>query len=145
MQTIDKLLTGRTVVMVEESATVIEAARTMDDAHVGAILVVDTSGAPRGIFTERDLMTRVVVPGRDPAKTPLFEVMTRDMFTVGPDRPIEAVRRDLQERHIRHVPILSEGRVLGLLSLRDLLRHDLDALADEVEHLTEYIQGPGDA
>ncbi len=144
-QTIDRLITGRKVVTVEESVSALEAARTMTEERVGAILVVAGDGAPLGIFTERDLMARVVVPGRDPAATPMADVMTRDMFTVAPKQTIDAVCRELQERHIRHVPILDGGKVLGLLSLRDLLRHDLAALADEVEHLTEYIQGPGDA
>ena len=145
IETIDKLLTGRKVVTVEESVSALVAARTMTEEHVGAILVVAPDGAPLGIFTERDLMARVVVPGLDPAATPMGDVMTRDMLTVAPNRTIDAVCRYLQERHIRHVPIIDGGKVLGLLSLRDLLRHDLAALTDEVEHLTEYIQGPGEA
>ncbi len=67
--------------------------------------------------------------------------MTSDMFTVPPSRLITEVRATLQARHIRHVPVIADGKVLGVLSLRDLLRHDLAERANQVQQLTDYIHG----
>lgn len=145
MPTIDKLLTGRPALTLPKTATVLEAARAMERDQVGCVLVVDAEGRPEGIFTERDLMIRIVCAGRDPGGVTLDEAMTADMFTAAPSKPISEVRAQLQKRHIRHVPIIAEGRVLGVLSLRDLLRHDLEQRADEVRQLTDYIQGDAPA
>jgi CBS domain-containing protein len=142
MTSIATLLTGQPVHTVLESVTALDAARSMAENRVGAMLVMGRDGRPAGIFTERDLMTRVVVAGRDPARTPLAEVMTRNMYTCRPEQSIAEVSRELQERHIRHLPVFDGSRVLGMLSLRDLLRYDLKQRAGEVAALTQYIQGP---
>jgi len=141
MATIDKLLTGRPALTLPKSATVLEAARAMQRDHVGCVLVVDGDGAPCGIFTERDLMIRIVCEEKDPASVTLEDVMTVDMFTAPASKSISEVRATLQARHIRHVPVIADGKVLGVLSLRDLLRHDLAERANEVQQLTDYIQG----
>ena len=142
MSIIASLLEGRSVVTLTSSASALEAARTMTEARVGALLVTDQESRPSGIFTERDLMTRVVVPGRDPAATPLEAVMTRELFVTAPDARIAAVRLELQRLHIRHVPVVEAGRFVALLSLRDLLRADLEECSLERHKLTEYIQSP---
>ena len=142
MPTIEKLVTGTPPVLMSAQASALEAADAMKQHHVGSVLIVDGDGKARGIFTERDLMVRVVAARRDPGATPLGEVMTRDMFTASPGRTIADVRAQLQARHIRHVPIITEdGRILGTLSLRDLLRHDLDETSQQVRQLTNYIKG----
>lgn len=143
MPTIQKLLTGRAPITMRGDATVLRAAETMSQDRVGAVVVVDDDGQPVGIFTERDLMVRVVVPRRDPATLRLEEVMTRELFTVAPGRATAEVRQQLQSRHIRHIPVVEEGRLIEVLSLRDVLRHDLEACSREVQHLTDYIQGEG--
>jgi len=122
-------------------ATAMDAARAMTAARVGAILVLAEDGALAGIFTERDLMSRVVVPGRDPARTPLAEVMTSEVYAVGPDADLATVRRELQRRHIRHLPIVVGGRVIGMVSLRDVLRADLAEKAREVREMENYFLG----
>lgn len=141
MPTIDKLLTGRAPVILDLDSTVIEAVAAMEEAHIGCVLV-SRGGKPTGIFTERDLMLRVVAKGKDPGATQLSEVMTQDMFTAPPNRPTAEVRAQMSTRHIRHVPIVAEGgKVLGVLSLRDILRADLEARKNEIKQLTDYIQG----
>ena len=143
MPQIQSLLTGRPVLTLREQSTALDAACEMERNRVGAILVTDERGRPRGIFTERDLMVRVVVGGRDPATVRLADVMTHELYTSPPDRKVAEVRRELQERHIRHVPVVRNDEVIGVLSLRDLLRADLERAAHELDETRRYIQGEG--
>ncbi|MEM7516965.1 MAG: CBS domain-containing protein [Planctomycetota bacterium] len=106
MKTIREILSQRPLVQLPRTATALEAARTMKSERVGCVLVTEGQQEACGIFTERDLMTRVIVEGRDPAKTPLEEVMTSEIFVAQGDRSVRQVRREMSERHIRHVPIL---------------------------------------
>lgn len=141
MPEIQSLLTGRPVLALDESSTAMDAARQMKGQQVGAVLVTDGAGQPRGIFTERDLMVRVIVAGLDPQRVRLGEVMTRELYLSPPDRKVADVRRDLQDRHIRHVPVVRDGQVIGMLSLRDLLRADLERASSELSETRRYILG----
>jgi CBS domain-containing protein len=144
MKTIAVLLRGRAPLQLAPNTTVLEAARAMTESHVGAVLVVDDWGKPLGIFTERDLMTRIVVPRRNPDQVRVQEVMTGDLFTATPDTPLASAREQLQARHVRHLPVVRDGRVVEMLSLRDILRADLEETAHELDDLTHYIQGQGE-
>lgn len=141
MQPIGDLLTRPETLSLPTSASTLEAARAMQSAGVGAVLVLADDGSLAGIFTERDLMVRVVVEGKDPGATRVGDVMSRSLYTAAPTERASAVREEMHRRHIRHVPVVAEGRVLGVLSLRDLLRHDLQVKTQEVEAITSYIQG----
>ena len=141
MKTIRELLTGRPPLTIRASKNALDAARAMQEAHVGAILVIDGDGNPIGVFTERDLMKRVVVPGRAPESVLIEEVMTTDLFTADPAGRVNEMAREMQARHIRHLPVVEDGKVLGVLSLRDLLREHLDLKRSEVKALQAYIQG----
>jgi CBS domain-containing protein len=141
MKPIADLIGGRPVHALPESTPVLDAVRAMDVHRVGAMLVLDAEDKLAGIFTERDLMVRVVVPGRDPGAVTLHDVMTRDLFTAAPEDQAHDVARKLQARHIRHVPIVTGGHVVGILSLRDLLAAHLEEKEREVHDLTAYIQG----
>ena len=145
MKTIRSLLTGRSLLTLTPAATAFEAAVAMDEARVGCVLVVDGKGAPLGIFTERDLMARVVVPGMDPKQARLSEVMTSELLTANPDEIVRDVARNMQSHHIRHLPVIEDGKVVGILSLRDLLHEHLDAKRQEVQQLTAYINGEPEA
>lgn len=145
MKSLREVLSGRPVVGLEGSATVFEAAQAMAKNKVGALLVIDSEGKPRGIFTERDLMTRVVVPELDVHKARLEQHMTADMYYASPDRRASDVAQEMQTRHIRHLPVIENGQCLGMLSLRDLLREHLAVKKHEVDALTAYIQGDTDA
>ena len=138
---IRNLLQPQDLLMLDEGASVMEAALAMSAKKVGAVLVTTSGGRLAGIFTERDLMSRVVVAKKDPDKTHLREVMTRDVFHVGIDAEVKHVRVELQQRHIRHVPIVVDGRIAGILSLRDLLRADIDEMSIEVQALESYFLG----
>lgn len=142
MKTIGELLTGREVLTLGPAATAAEAARAMADHHVGAVLIANGDGQPLGIFTERDLMKKVVVLGSDPGSVTLESLMTRELFTAKVDDSVTAIAQAMQDRHIRHLPVVdADDHVVGLLSLRDLLREHLRIKAEEVQALTDYIQG----
>jgi len=142
MKTIGELLTGREVLTLGPGASAADAARAMTDHHVGAVLIAAPDGQPLGIFTERDLMKRVVVVGADPAGVQLGDLMTSELFMATSDQTVTEVAQAMQDRHIRHLPVVdAKDHVMGLLSLRDLLREHLRIKAEEVQALTDYIQG----
>ena len=144
MPRIAGLLTGRKLLTQPGSASAFEAARFMTENGVGAVLITDREGRIRGIFTERDLMIRVVVPGKDPSQVRLEEVMTREVYSANKEARVDDVRRELQRRHIRHLPVVDGERAVAMLSLRNLLAADLAETAREKRALSEYIQGAGD-
>jgi CBS domain-containing protein len=130
---------------VEPDVTVLDAVDVMARNRVGAVAVVE-NGSLRGIFTERDLMLRVVKQQRDPAGTLVRDVMTAEVMTVTEAAAPEEAIGVMLAGHLRHLPILgSDGRVSGLLSIRALLEDRMDDLSREVSSLEQYIanDGPG--
>ncbi len=136
-----ELLSDPRLIRLAPSDTVLAAALQMAESHVGSVLVCDPSGKIRGIFTERDLMVRVIAADLEPREVRLEEVMTKDVFVTTPDKPVTELRHEMQERHIRHVPIVSDGEVIAVLSVRDLIRADLHEQRRDVQALTDYIRG----
>lgn len=120
-----------------------DALRQMLRCDVGAAAVIDDRRAI-GIFTERDAVARVLLEGREPAMTPVCDVMTTPLLSVGPlDDPHEALRI-MVAKGIRHLPVVSpEGRVLGMLSLRDLMADEIDDLEHEVATLAAFESADG--
>ncbi len=117
-----------------------EALRTMAELQVGAILVVEASQLI-GIFSERDLLRRVLAKGASPATTALRGVMTRDPMTASPnDRRMSAIVK-MQQIGCRHLPILVEGQIVDTVSIRDLLFDEIQERDGEIEELRRYIQG----
>jgi len=141
MKTIGHILEDRELIALGEDASVMDAARSMSEHRVGAIMVTAAGDSPVGIFTERDLMLRVVVAQLDPSAERLGDHMSRELYVADPSMPLNKVAQELQARHIRHLPVVSDGRVVGMLSLRDLLAARLELSTSEVSALTEYIQG----
>ena len=118
--------------------TVLELAQAMVDRNIGAVPVL-RRGELVGVFSERDLMKRVVVAGRDPAQTRVGEVMTDDPLTVSPQESLETCMLLMRRHGFRHLPIC-DGKVLkGMVSLRDLMLHDLDEKEHEVRMMRAYI------
>ena len=117
-----------------------EAAREMELHHVGAILVLEGARIV-GIFTERDVLWRVVAAGLDPKTTPLGRVMTRDPATVGPATSIQHVMDVFTERRFRHMPVVDGGGLRGLISIGDVLRWAAEVHRQEAEQLKQYIAG----
>jgi len=102
-------------------ATVFEAVQKMVEARIGAVLVVD-EGRLVGIFSERDVLVRVVSLHRDPLTTPVAHVMTIDPITIDASMPVDEVLDQHSGKEFRHLPVLDEGHLVGMVSVRDLLR-----------------------
>ena len=120
--------------------TVLEAAREMVANNIGAILVL-REGELVGIFSERDLMKRVVAEGRDPARTRVSEVMTANPLTVDMRESIEHCMVLMKEHGFRHLPICDGKKLKGIVSLRDILLRDLTERDEEVRMMRAYIHG----
>jgi CBS domain-containing protein len=119
--------------------TVLELAKAMVERNIGAVPVLD-NGELVGIFSERDLMRRVVVASRDPRTTPVQEVMTTDPLTVSPHETVDSCMMLMRRHGFRHLPIC-DGRVLkGIVSLRDIMLHDISEKDHEVRMMRAYIQ-----
>ena len=129
---IRSLIASQNPVIAEADMTVAEAARRMKDRRVGAMLVM-REGRLAGIFTERDALFRVMAEGRDPAKTRLAEVMSANPRTIAPDRPFGHALHMMHEGGFRHVPVVEEGRPLGVVSARDALGPELEAFVSELD------------
>ncbi len=119
--------------------TVLEVAQAMVARNIGAVPVLQGSLLV-GIFSERDLMKRVVVEARDPRTTRVEEVMTRDPLTVGPQEELGTCMLLMRKHGFRHLPVCEGKELRGMVSLRDLLLHDLNEKDDEVRMMRAYIQ-----
>jgi CBS domain-containing protein len=135
---INNLLKGQSIVSVETNQPVLQVAHLMVENNIGAVPVL-SQGELVGIFSERDLMTRVVVAGKDPARTPVSEVMTDDPLTVAPDDDLETCMTLMRRHSFRHVLVCQGRQLRGIVSLRDLLLHDLNEKDDEVRMMRAYL------
>lgn len=111
------------LVTVEASATVFEAAAVMTQRRVGAVVIKNEDGLADGIFTERDVLVRVVHAERDPKTTPISMVMTRDVRFVSPGTTVEAALSLMHVNRHRHLLVIDGPRLYGLVSIGDLVRH----------------------
>jgi CBS domain-containing protein len=124
--------------------TVLETVRAMVELNIGAVPIIH-GGKLVGIFSERDLMRRVVAEGRDPRATCLAEVMTDDPLAVGTGEDLETCMALMRRHGFRHLPVCHEGQLVGMVSLRDILLHDLNEKDDEVRMMRAYIHSMPDA
>jgi CBS domain-containing protein len=127
---------GRRVHSVGPLTTVAEAVRIMVNERIGSLLVID-GGRPIGIFTERDAMCRVLHVGRDSSTTMITQVMTPNPVTVSPWTTVEDAMVIMTERHFRRLPVVANGKVLGLISIGDLTKW----VVRDNDQLVEYITG----
>jgi CBS domain-containing protein len=114
------------------SATVLEAACLMSECRIGAVAVVE-EGRLEGIFTERDALCRVVVAGHDPGKTPLRDVMTADPETAIPQMTAVAALLRMRDGGFRHLPVVEDGQVKGIISMRDFIGAEFHEVEDRLE------------
>jgi len=128
----------RNVVTAPPGASVYDVAATMAAARVGAIPIIDEDRLV-GIFSERDLMTRVVVPRRDPERTLVADVMTREVVTATLEDHVDFCVEKMRKAGCRHLPVLAGDRVIGVFSMRDLLRDELEEQDLELRHLRAYL------
>ena len=132
------LVKNQTIIAAAPQQTVLEIARLMVDHNIGAVPVVEGSRLV-GIFTERDLMKRVVVEGRDPVRTTVGQVMTEDPMTVAENDSLETCMTLMRRHGFRHLPVCRDRELRGLVSLRDIVLRDLDEKGDEVRMMRAYL------
>jgi len=138
------LLRNQVTVSAEAHQTVLEVARMMVEHNIGAVPVLQ-DGQLTGIFSERDLMIRVVVGGYDPARTLVGQVMTDDPLTVAPNDPLETCMTLMRRHGFRHLPVCAGRELKGVISLRDILLHNLDEKDDEVRMMRAYLHSTPEA
>jgi CBS domain-containing protein len=119
-------------VMIPAHTSVAEAARRMRDGNTGAAMVLEGTRLA-GIFTERDALFRVLAVAKDPQATPVSLVMTRDPQTIHPDKPFDEALRMMHEGRFRNVPVVEDGRPLGMVSVRDALDPELAELRQSLD------------
>jgi CBS domain-containing protein len=134
---------SRFVVTVSRTATVLDAIQAMAGAKVGSVAVLD-GNVLEGIFSERDVMLRVVVEGRDPKTTTVEEVMTSPVQTIQKRTTGEEALRIMVQNHIRHLPVVDEmGQVQAMVSMRSLLEEQVHDLHQQLDSLESYITADG--
>ena len=131
---------GTDVATVKREATVLEAAKLMNERRIGALVVTSGENVV-GIFTERDILNRVVAAGLRPETCKIADVMTSPMACCHRDTPLAECRAIMTSKRIRHLPVVEEGRLFGLISAGDLLANEVDAQQTTIEYLHEYLYG----
>ena len=131
---------GGKVHSIPVTATVLDAAKVMNDARIGAVVVLE-EGVMVGILTERDILTRVVGPELDASRTLAPQVMTREVLTCTPETKVAEARQVMRERRVRHLPVVSEGELLGMVSIGDLNLVETETLVATIRHMEAYIAG----
>ena len=123
---------------VAPSAPVLEAIRLMDEHNIGALLVMQGEKLA-GIVSERDYARKVILKGRSSGDTPVSQIMTADVISVGPDSTTQQCMQLMTDKRVRHLPVVDAGRVVGMLSIGDLVRSVLAEQAQTIEQLEQYI------
>lgn len=138
MAAVFELVKDREQYYADVNDIVINVVRYMVERHIGAVAVTD-QGKLAGIFSERDLMRRVVAEGRDPKSLRVSEVMTRNPLTVRPDDGLDFAMDLMKEHGFRHLPVVADGEISGLISMRDLLANAVVEKDGEVQMMRAYI------
>ena len=134
---------AKPAVTVGSDVTVMDAITAMEEATVGAVVVVD-SGEIKGMFTERDVMLRIVHPKKDPSQTPVADVMTSPVLTISQETSPDDALKMMSDRHFRHLPVVdSDGKVEAMISIRHLLHLKVENLTQELDSLEAYITADG--
>jgi CBS domain-containing protein len=131
---------GRQVWSVSPDATVYEALEVMAEKNIGAVLVME-EGQPVGIFSERDYARKVVLRGRSTRETPVSEVMTEKVLGVSPERTIDDCMALFTEKHIRHLPVVKDDQVVGVISIGDVVKSIISHQEYVIDQLEDYITG----
>jgi CBS domain-containing protein len=143
MQTIRQILAGKPAIYsIDPEATVLDALRLMEQKNIGALLVL-RGDRLAGIFSERDYARRMILHGRSSKDTAVHEVMTPEVFVISPDTTAGECMVHMTDRHVRHLPVVEAGRVVGVISIGDVVRSVIEELRFTVSQLESYIKSGG--
>lgn len=131
---------GSKVFNIGPNASGLDCAMKLNEAHIGALLVVDQEKIV-GIISERDLIYKLLCIKGDPNKVPVSQIMTPNPFTVLPSTTVQEAMKIITEKRFRHLPVVEDGKLMGMISIGDLTRWVMEQQQYEIDHLTGYIQG----
>lgn len=129
---------GTEVISIAADASVLDAIKIMAERSIGSLLVMD-DGELKGIVTERDYARKVIVKGRSSKSTQVQEIMTTDVCTATPDQTVNECMTTMTERRVRHLPVIENGKVAGLISIGDLVQAIISDQQEEIQQLEQYI------
>jgi CBS domain-containing protein len=129
---------GRRVLEIDAEVSVLAAVKQMVEANVGSLLVTE-GGEVRGIVTERDYLRRVAAEGRVDAETPVREIMSSPLIVVTPETSVDECMAVMTSRRIRHLPVVDEGGVAGIISIGDLVKYQSKQQSVQIQFLHDYI------
>ena len=129
---------GRQIFSIAPGDAVLAAIRLMAERHVGALLVMEGETLA-GIVSERDYARKVILMGRSSADTPVRDIMSTPVVTVQPETPVEKCMQLMTERRVRHLPVVDDGRVVGMVSIGDLVKAVIAEQQQQIEQLESYI------
>jgi len=131
---------GGAIHAIEPDKPVLEAIRVMADKYIGALLVMRGTQL-LGIVSERDYARKVILKGRSSADTPVREIMSASVLTVAPGDSVNHCMKLVTDKRVRHLPVVDEGKVVGVVSIGDLVKAVIADQAQELEHMQRYISG----
>jgi CBS domain-containing protein len=142
MQRVKHLLArkGQDVWSVDVEEPVLEAIQIMADRHIGA-LPVTRNGQLAGMISERDYARKVILLGRSSAETPVWQIMSAPVVTVGPNEDVRQCMQLMTDKRIRHLPVVADGRMIGVISIGDLVRAVIEEQDQTIEQLEKFIAG----
>jgi len=127
------------ILVISPDLTVLDAAKVMNARRVGALPVLAAPGSLVGMFSERDVLTRVVASEKAPEATLVRDVMTSPVFACAPVTPIAEIRSIMSEKRIRHMPIVDGDELVGMLSMGDLLAEETHVMTQTISYLQQYM------
>ncbi len=135
-------MNNRPVATASPNDTVLDAAKLMNDLRIGAVPVVDAEQRVVGMFTERDVMTRVVAVERSPRDVLVQDVMSSPVIACGPDTTLDELRHVMLTQRIRHIPVVEDGRLLGIVSIGDLNVAQVAVMTETISYLEQFMYRP---
>jgi CBS domain-containing protein len=138
MKTLREIMRPEFLFVVQRGATVKDAVQVMTANNVGIVLVLEGERLV-GVFSERDVVRRVVDRGLDPARTPVGDVMTTQLVVGDPDEDYQSAIRKMDQANIRHLLVVKDAEILSMISIRDLIRVDMQDKGEEIRYLREYL------
>ena len=130
----------REIFSVVPDATVYDAVKLMADKNVGALLVIE-GGKLAGLISERDYSRKIMLKGKKSRETKVSEIMSTQLTTIPPNEPVDLCLRLMTDKRIRHLPVLDGEKVVGVISIGDLVKYVIDCQSAAIEHLESYIHG----
>ncbi len=129
------------IVTIRPETIVPEAATILKEEHIGALMVTGNDGALTGIISERDIVRAIPEYGADVLSLSVEQLMTSSVVTCGPNARVHEIMQEMTEKHFRHMPVLEDGKLIGMISIGDVVKSRLDELETEGAHMRNFIAG----